>query len=418
MEGLAPLTSRLWSQVQAAYEKISTAEARAIHDDAVRQREREKAAQRAQDAAATAQAVQPAEQPKKSDTSSAGDARFVNRETWKWMMKKQKEADAQRERILAAQKKREEDAQKDKKRRDQEAALRDRNKPKAPAQTKDSDGGTASHEQNQPKSEPKSETKSESRSESRSESAPGQRAGHTKGTEEKGGAASARKPTVNRDPESLRVAILRFRPGTTVPDVVDRLASSSVGAVADIHIMESGVAKIDFFRADSARKLQHLIRGGNFTVNGEKVKGMALQVSGLPMPQDPLASRVLMLTDPRQVMPVLGSEYVKFILRQDYHICPWVAINTLSVTRTEVHFRSWREAEKVTQILESHFPGIHVRYAIDPATGDKEPPRSLLVSVFTARDLPNSKFVRVLRRLFTLVGLYISCNALLVFYGQ
>ena len=200
--------------------------------------------------------------------------------------------------------------------------------------------------------------------------------------------------------------------------MVERLGSSSVGPVADIHITESGAAKIDFFTADAARKLQHLIRGENFIVDGKKVKEMALQVSVLPLPQDPLASRVLMLTGMHEELPVLDSGHVKFILRQNDHVCPWVATKRLSSTRTGVHFSSWREAEKATQILQSHFPGIHIRYAIDPATGDNEPSPSFLLAILTGTDLPDTNLNRSIRYTIIILTIHLFSTILLHFYEQ
>lgn len=312
---------------------------------------------------------------------------------------RRREADAQRKRDLAAQRsqRQSEIAQMEKEQRDREAASRDRDRQEAPAQTKAANGGTASHEKSEPRPEP----------------SPRDKAGQAECDEDKREAASARKPTVGAKPESLRVAILRLNPGTTIPDVVKRLSSFAVGSVADIQITGSGMAKLDFFTADAARKLQHLIHGGEFTVNGKKVKDMmALQVSVLPVPQDPLASRVLMLTDRNDELPELDSLHVKFILRQNGHVCPWLELNRLSRARTEVHFSSWREAEKASQILQREFPSVPVRYAIDPATGDKETPPTFLGAIFRGTDFPDTKFWVFIRYSLIYITLFLTASAL------
>ncbi|KAL2278941.1 hypothetical protein FJTKL_14094 [Diaporthe vaccinii] len=410
-------------RLRDAYDRLSTPEARKRHDDEVRERER--ATQQARDAAATRQAAQ-SKQPRKDKLSSADEGRFVKRESLEWMKKFQKskgeadvqrrrEADAQRERDLATQRRREADAQRkrdlaaqrsqrqsevsqmEKEQRDREAAFKDRDRQEAPAQTKAANGGTASHEKSEP----------------RPGHSPRDKAGQAGCDEDKREAASARKPTVGAKPESLRVAILRLSPGTTIPDVVKRLSSFAVGSVAEIQITGSGVAKLDFFSADAARKLQHLIHGEKFTVNGKKVKDMmALQVSVLPVPQDPLASRVLMLTDRNDELPELDSQHVKFILRQNGHVCPWLELNRLSRARTEVHFSSWREAEKASQILRCEFPSVPVRYAIDPATGDKETPPTFLGAIFRGTDFPDTKFWLFVRYSLIYITLFLIASAL------
>lgn len=361
------------------------------------------AAQKAQDA--TPRPVHSTEKSRKSDISSAGNARFVKRETLQWMKKMREEADAQRERDLAAQRVRDMIARKEKEQREQEATLRDRDRQKAAAQTKAENGDTASHGRREPRDDPRSgpkiDPKSEPREVPRNESSPRDKSGRAECDEDKRGAASARKPTVNVNPESLRVAILRLRPGTTIPDVVDRLASFAVGSVAEIQVTESGTAKIDFSTADAARRLQHLIREEKFTVNGKKIKGMALQVSVLPVPTDPLASRVLILTDRHGKLPELDSQHVKFILRQNGHVCPWVEIERLSRTKTAAHFSSWREAEKASLILQDELPGIHVMYGIDPVTGDKD-------VIPTGKVLQRTRFQRVIRDFIIWFGSYLT----------
>lgn len=361
------------------------------------------AAQKAQDA--TPRPVHSTEKSRKSDISSAGNARFVKRETLQWMKKMREEADAQRERDLAAQRVRDMIARKEKEQREQEATPRDRDRQKAAAQTKAENGDTASHGRKEPRdgprSGPKSDPKSEPREVPRNESSPRDKAGRAECDEDKRGAASARKPTVNANPESLRVAILRLRPGTTIPDVVDRLASFAVGSVAEIQVTESGTARIDFFTADAARKLQHLIHGEKFTISGKKVKGMALQVSVLPVPQDPLASRVLILTNRLGKLPMLDSKHFKFFLRQNGHVCPWVEVNRLSRSKIAVHFSSWREAEKASPILRDDLPGIHVMYGIDPATGDKD-------AMPTGKVLLRTRFQRLIRELIIIFAAYLT----------
>lgn len=320
--------------------------------------------------------------------------------------RRRREADAQRERDLAAQRsQRQRDiAKMEREQRDRDAALRDRDRQEAPTQTRAANGGTASHEKSEHRSEPKSEP--------RTESSPRDKVSQAECDEEKREAASARKPTVSATPESLRVAILRLSPGTTIPDVVKRLASFGVGSVADIQITGSGMAKIDFSTANAARKLQHLIHREKFTVNGNKVREMTLQVSVLPAPRDPLASRVLMLTDRNDELPKLDTKHVKFILRQNDHVCPWVEVNRLSRARTEVHFSSWREAEKASQILRCEFPSIPVRYAIDPATGDKETAPNFLVSLFIGTDFPDTKGWRFIRYCLIYISVYLTATAL------
>lgn len=183
--------------------------------------------------------------------------------------------------------------------------------------------------------------------------------------------------------------------------MVGRLASFAVGSVAEIQVTESGTAKIDFSTADAARRPQHLIRGEKFTVNGKKVKGVALQVSVLPIPTDPLASRVLILTDRHAKLPELDSQHVKFILRQNGHVCPWVETNRLSRTKTAAHFSSWREAEKASPILQDELPGIHVMYGIDPATGDKD--------VIPAGNVPQrTRFQRLIREVIIIFAAYLT----------
>lgn len=324
----------------------------------------------------------------------------------KKFQRSKEEADAQRKRDLDAQRsqRQREITQIEKEQRDREAALRDRDRQKAPAQTKASNSGTASHERNEPRSEPKSEP--------RTGSSPRDEADQVERDEDKREAASARKPTVSAKPESLRVAILRLSPGTTIPDVVKRLAFFAVGSVAEIQITGSGMAKLDFFTADAARKLQHLIHREMLTVNGKKVRDMFLRVSVLPVPQDPLASRVLMLTDRNDELPQLDSQHVKFILRQNGHVCPWVELNRLSRARTEVHFSSWREAEKASQILRCEFPSVPVRYAIDPATGDKETPPTFLGAIFRGTDFPDTKFWLVIRYSLICISAFLIASAL------
>lgn len=309
---------------------------------------------------------------------------------------RRREAEAQRKKDLAAQRsqRQRDTARMEKEQRDREAALRDRDRQEASARGKAANGGTASREKSEPRSEPKTE------------SSPRDRAGQAERDEDKREAASAWNPTASAKPESLRVVILRLSPGTTTPDVLKRLAAFAVGSVADIRVTSSGTVRLDFSTADAARKLQHLIRGGKFTVNGKKVKDkdmMALQVSALPVPKDPLASRVLLLTDRNNELPKLDSKYVKFILRQNDHVCPWVEVNRLSGARIEVHFSSWREAEKASQILRCEFPSVPVRYAIDPATGDKETRPTFLEFLFNGTDFPDTKFL-VLIRYFVICG--------------
>lgn len=331
----------------------------------------------------------------------------------KWMKKIREEADAKRERDLAAQRTRDMITRKEKEQREREATPRDRNMQEATAQRKAANSDTASHERREPRSEPKSGPKSDPNSEPRevprNETSPRDKAGRAECDEDKREAASARQPTVN--PESLRVVILRLSPGTTIPDVVERLASFAVGSVAEIQVTVPGTARIDFSTADAARKLQHLIRGERFTVNGKKVKGMALQVSVLPVPQDPLASRVLILTDRHGKLPMLDSKDVKFILRQNGHYCPWVEINRLSRMKTAAHFSSWREAEKASLILQSQLPGIHVTYGIDPATGDKG-------AIPTGKVPLRTRFQRLIRELIIIFAAYLTVVFLVNLFWQ
>lgn len=315
------------------------------------------------------------------------------------------EADAQRERDLAAQRQRDMIARKEKEQLEREAASKERDRQAASAQRKAGNGDTAPHERREPRSEPRSGPKSgpknEPREVPRNESSPRDEAGRAECDEDKRGAASSRKPAVNVNPESLRVAILRLSPGTTIPDVVERLALFAVGPVAEIQVTVSGTARIDFFTADAVRNLQHLIREEKFTVNGKKVKGMALQVSVLPVPQDPLASRVLILTNRHAKLPMLDSKDVKFILRQNGHYCPWVEVNRLSRMKTAAHFSSWREAEKASLILQGQLPGIHVTYGVDPATGDEG-------AVSTGKVPLRTRFQRLIRELIIIFAAYLS----------
>lgn len=154
---------------------------------------------------------------------------------------------------------------------------------------------------------------------------------------------------------------------------------------------------LDLSTANAARKLQHQIRGENFTVNSKKVKGMALQLSVLTVQQDQLASRILMLTDRHGKMSIMDSQEVKFILYQNSLACTRVEIRHVSRTRTEVHFSSWREAETVNPTLQDQAPGIHVGYGIDPATGEKALCPTVLNTIFTGEDLPDTNIFLILR---------------------
>lgn len=430
MEGQAPLTSRPWSQLSDAYDKISTPEKRKKHDDEVR--EREAAAQRARDAAAPPQPVQPKPKPNKSNISSVvGEARFVKRDSIKWMKRfqKPKEADAQKESELAAQRQRDlaarrerdlaawreqelaaqrkrdlaaqrqrETAQKAKEQRDREAALSDRSRQNASAQTKATNDGTTSGERSEPGGKPKREPRGEPRNDPNPRDKPGQ-AG-CDGDES--GAAPAQEQRANAKPASPRVAILRLGPQTSITAVVKSLASHAVGALAEVQITPLGVAKLEFFTTDATRKLNRLVDGNKFIVNRQKVKEIILQTSGHPLPQNPSVTRVLMITDMVGMMPVLDSKNVKFILSQNGHVCQWCEVEHLSEIRTLVHFGSWRDAEKASQILQSNFPGIRVRYAIDPATGKKERRPNFLNWLFTGEGGPDSTVNRAVR-LFTLM---------------
>lgn len=413
VEGPATLTSRLPSQLSAAYEKVKTPEARGKHDAETRarnrEREREEAAQRARDAAAAPQAEQPKQKSEKSGTSSGGSYKFVDRASLAWMKKYQEKqkVDAQRKRDLDAQKQKEMLAKRDKERRDQEAAPRAKDKPKAPHQsgaqdeTKPARSGKKSHDDNKPKSEPSSGGKA--------------RQLPRDGNSEK--ATTARKATVNLDSESLRAVLFRLDAETSNKDVVKSLASSAVGKLARIHITPSGTARLDFITADAASKLQHLARKAKFIVSGKQVQGVILRVSALSIPNDPLASRVLVLTGWADLMPVLTPSYVKLILSQKGHDCHWVDVNPLSTTCTEIHFSSLREARKASQILRSLFPDVQVRYGIDPATGDEECWPDVKTWFAAGADLPDTPFFRVVRGVF-FAATFVSACLVLVHWSQ
>ncbi|KAG8168319.1 hypothetical protein KVR01_001068 [Diaporthe batatas] len=356
----------------AAYEKIKTPEARKIHDAEV---ERERAARRAQDAAATPPPAQPSPKPEKSQTSPGGPAKPVSRASSSLMKRyqrakqeaearKEKELEAkraaQRERDLAARRRRDLAAQKqrdmlerqDRERRGREAALRASDKPKEPDQTGAARGNTTS-------------------------------------------------PANKAKTEPLRVAIFGVGAGASIEGVIEALALSAVGSLARIQISPTGTAKLDFFTADAARKVHQVSRQDRFIVNGNKVRGMTLHISALPIPQDPTASRVLVVTDPRDdKMPDMDSRTVRDILRREGHNCPWVKVRRLSRTRVEFHFSSFREAEKAGQILHNLIPGIQIRYGIDPATGREEPGSSFLRWIATGEDLPKTAFYGGLRGFF------------------
>lgn len=382
------------------------------HDAEVRAIERERVAQRARDAAATPQAAQPSPKTEKSQTSSGGSAKFVNRASLNWMKNYQRarqdaeaqrarqDAEAQRERDRAAQRRKDWAAQKqremlerqDKERRGREAALRDSDKPKEPDQTKAAKGGTTSPG-NEAKSDPKIKLSAK---------------GKMKSDDNKAGAQPARTSTASPRPESLRVAIFNVRAGASIGDVVKALASSAIGKLILIHLAPTGMAKLDFFTADAANKLHEVFGEGKFIVNGKKVQGMTLHVSALPIPQVPNASRVLVLTDPcdDDKMAVLESSYVRFFLRQEGHDCRWVEVRRLNRIKTEVHFSSFDDAERAKPILHNLIPGINIRYGIDPATGNREPDVSFLRWIATGEDLPNTLYYRVMRGVFfiTVVG--------------
>ncbi|KAH8785562.1 hypothetical protein F5883DRAFT_672981 [Diaporthe sp. PMI_573] len=193
---------------------------------------------------------------------------------------KEKDPAAQKERDLAAQKQREMLARQDKERRDREleAALRDKDKPKEPDQTKAANNGTASHDNTELKGEPKGEPKggpgSGSWGDPKNESSSGGKACQAACDDDKGG-APARKPTVTPNSESSRAALFRLG------------ARTSIGKLLNIQITPTGTARLDFFTADAASRLQHLARGGQFIVNRKKVHGMTPQVSALPVPKGP-----------------------------------------------------------------------------------------------------------------------------------
>lgn len=65
---------------------------------------------------------------------------------------------------------------------------------------------------------------------------------------------------LNPDTESLRVAILRISPETTISAVLKGLASFAVGSLAAMQGAEPGMTKLDFSTVKAARKLQDLIR--------------------------------------------------------------------------------------------------------------------------------------------------------------
>lgn len=389
--------------------------------------------------------MQPKPKPNKSNISSVGDARFVKRDSIKWMKKfqKPKEADAQkeselaaqrqrdltarrerdlaawREQELAAQKKRDlaaqrqrETALKEKEQREREATLSDRSRQHASAQTKTTNDGTISGGRSEPGGTPKREPRGEPRNDPNPRDKPGQ-AGRDG---DESGAASAQEQRANAKPVSPRVAILCLGPRTSITAVVKSLASHSVGALAEIQITPLGVATLEFFTIDAARRLKRLTDGNKFIVNRQKVKEITLKISGHPIPQDPSVTRVLMITDMVRIMPVLDSKNVKFILSQNGHVCQWCEVEHLLETRTQIHFASWRDAEKASQILQSHFPGIRVRYAIDPATGKKERQPGFVHWLFTGEGAPDSTLHRVGRLLILMSGIWFSCNTLVQYY--
>lgn len=390
--------------------------------------------------------MQPRPKPNKSNISSVGDARFVKRDSINWMKKFQKpkeEADAQKESELAAQRQRDltarrerdlaawreqelaaqrkrdlaaqrqrETAQKEKEQREREAALSDRSRQNASAQTKPTNDGTISGQRRDPGGNPKREPRGEPRNDPSPREKPGQAGCDGDGS----GAASAREQRANAKPVSPRVAILRLGPQTSITAVVKSLASHAVGALAEVQITPLGAATLEFFTTDAARKLKRLIDENKFIVNRQKVKEITLQTSGHPIPQDPSVTRVLMITDMARMMPVLDSKNVKFILSQNGHVCQWCEVENLLETRTQIHFGSWRDAEKASQVLQSQFPGIRVRYAIDPATGKKERQPGFVHWLFTGEGAPDSTFHRVGRLFILMGGIWFSCNTLVQYY--
>ncbi|KAJ0119252.1 mitochondrial DnaJ chaperone [Diaporthe amygdali] len=399
----------VYHKYRIAWETIGNPVSREKHDNEVR--EREWAARRAQDAAASmTRSAEPQDQPKKNNTG-----RFINPEAQDWMKKyqklkeetdaqkekdraaqKEKDRVAQREKEMAAQKKKEKAVRMAKEQSDREAALRDEAKAKS-AQNKAANGNAAALESDRSKDqskEPKREAKKEFNKESKKESRSGEKTnqeqcdGDSNGA---GGVTFARNPPSKVNSESLRAVFFRLQPGTSISDVVKSLASSAVGAVSEIHITPSGSAKLEFFTADAARKFHSLINRSEFAVNGKEIKEATMQASVMRLPQGPTASRVLMLTDPRRTMP--DSDLVDLIpiLRKRGLDCSWVYPNRLSWRRIEVHFDSWRKAEAASRILKSCYPDIQIRYALDPASGSSEPPLSLPDFLFIGEGLPDTK---------------------------
>ncbi|KAL1864901.1 hypothetical protein Daus18300_007468 [Diaporthe australafricana] len=369
--------SERFLEVQAAYDIIDTPEKRACYDAAILEEERQ--ARRAQAAAAAAtpqpaQATRAAEHREtsrmNSQASSSGANKFARPGVQDWITRHRKlkeEADAQREKNLAAQreknlaarrakdeavrKHREWIAQAQREQCDREAALRDREKPKTPARPEKVNGRPAK--------------KQESKEEHKQKPSP---------EDEKGA-------------DGVRVAIFRVQNGTQIPDLEKALASSAVGAVADFQIPPSGAARLEFLNPDGAHKLQDLIRGRRFMVNGKPVEEVTLQATGQPLPQDPLASRCLMLVDLFQKMPIPDENDFRFLFRQNRLDCSWIGVRRLSRKRTEIRFSSWQDAAKAKGILDSQFPYLDVRYALDPATGNSES-LPTLQSLLTGEALP------------------------------
>ncbi|POS68791.1 mitochondrial DnaJ chaperone [Diaporthe helianthi] len=435
-----------FQEIVAAYEEVRTREARSNHDAKVRRLERARLAQLARDVAATMQTSQtpkPRPEPAKGQTSSGGPAKFISRASLNWIKKhlrakqeaeaeaeaqKKKDQAAQRERDLASQRIKDWAAQmqreilqrQDKERRDREAATRDSDKAKEPDQTRSAKGGTTSPG-NRGESEPKGRLRTGPRGDAENDaSARGKTISDDNNLSREGTPhATAQKSTVSPKSELSRVAIFSVGAGASIEDVVKSLASSAIGRLALIQVTQSGTAKLDFSTADAAHKLHRVMSEGKFMVNQRKIRGMTLHVSVLPIPQDPHASRVLVLTDPRDdKMPVLDSKHVKFILRQEGHNCHWVEVRHLSRTRTEVHFSSIGEAEQADQILQNLFPGIQTRYGIDPATGSKESGSSFLKWNATGEDLPDTLFPRAMRGVFFVLLSGCCCILIHDYYTQ
>lgn len=140
---------------------------------------------------------------------------------------------------------------------------------------------------------------------------------------------------------------------------------------------------------------------------------MTPQVSALPVPKDPLASRVLVLTGRADKMPVLEPSYVKFILRQNDHNCHWVQVKRLSKTKTGIHFSSLRDAEKARQIPQSHFPDVQISYGFDPATGLKELESTINNWIAPGGELPDTTYFRFVCGV-TLAASLVSCCLVMI----